>query len=220
MKRIISIEGNIGSGKTTLFQRLRERSSLRDCRNLVFVEEPVGLWESIRDPETGESLLQRFYRDPERYAFAFQTMAFFSRLALVTKALAESPADSIVLTERSLLTDRDVFAKMLHDGKKIDDVSHQIYLHNSDNFMAGVSPDKIIYIKTDPAVCLERIAGRQRPGEGQIDLEYLTMCDGYHEKMMAPVADSTLTVDGNSDLDIEDLELFILRSLPGASHAI
>jgi len=209
MGRIISIEGNIGSGKTTLFQQLRHRSALRD---VVFVEEPVGLWESIRDPQTGESLLQRFYRDPERYAFAFQTMAFFSRLALVTKALAESPADSIILTERSLLTDRDVFAKMLHDGKKIDDVSHQIYLHNSDTFMAGVSPDKIIYIKTDPAVCLERIAGRQRPGESQIDLEYLTVCDNYHGEMMAAAAKITMTADGNSDLDIEDLERFILGS--------
>jgi deoxyadenosine/deoxycytidine kinase len=42
MRRVISIEGNISSGKTTLFDLLRNRPALH---NVVFVEEPVGLWE-------------------------------------------------------------------------------------------------------------------------------------------------------------------------------
>ena len=34
----------------------------------------------------------------------------------------------IIITERSLYTDKHVFAKMLHDQGKIEDVCYQIYL--------------------------------------------------------------------------------------------
>ena len=36
--------------------------------------------------------------------------------------------NSIFITERSLLTDKYVFAKMLFDQHKIEDVNYQIYL--------------------------------------------------------------------------------------------
>ena len=205
MRRIISIEGNIGSGKTNLFDLLRNRPALS---SVFFVEEPVGLWETIRDETTGESILQRFYADPERYAFVFQTMAFFSRLAMLNKA----PSDCIVVTERSLLTDRDVFAKMLHDSGKIDDLCYKVYLHNSASFV-DVAPSKIIYVKTDPLVCEERIAGRQRSGEEDINIEYLQQCDEYHDAMVRKTTSEVLELDGNLEVcrDLLDIiERFIL----------
>jgi deoxyadenosine/deoxycytidine kinase len=191
MKNIISIEGNIGSGKTTLFNLLRSRPALS---NVVFIEEPVDLWEKLRDDITGESLLQRFYADPERYAFAFQTMAFFSRLAL----LAEAPTGCTVVTERSLLTDRDVFAKMLHNSGKIDSLCYKIYLHNLANF-SDVAPSKIIYIKTDPVICADRIASRNRHGESNISIDYLIQCEEYHEAMIRNAPSEILVLDGNQD---------------------
>ena len=211
MRRVISIEGNIGSGKTTLFDLLRNRPALRD---VVFVEEPVELWEKIRDDATGESLLQRFYADPERYAFAFQTMAFFSRLAL----LAKTPNDCVVVTERSLLTDRDVFAKMLHDSGKIDGLCYKIYLQISSSTASfvDVAPSKMIYVKSDPLVCEERIVRRQRHGEGEINREYLRRCDEYHEAMVGYVFNTTevLELDGNRDISRDALDIverFILE---------
>jgi len=210
MKRVISIEGNIGSGKTTLFDALRARPALRD---VIFVEEPVGLWEKIRDDATGDSLLQRFYADPERYAFAFQTMAFFSRLAL----LAAAPVGSTVVTERSLLTDRDVFAKMLHDSGKIDSLCYKIYLHNSASFIEGrpgetTAPSKLIYVKTHPTICHERIGRRQRHGESDIDIGYLRQCDEYHEAMVRNAPSEIMELDGNLDIvALDEIEKFILQ---------
>ena len=211
MRRVISIEGNIGSGKTTLFDLLRNRPALRD---VIFMEEPVGLWEKIRDNATGESLLQKFYADPERYAFAFQTIAFFSRLAL----LAKTPNDCVVVTERSLLTDRDVFAKMLHDSGKIDGLCYKIYLQisRSTASFVDVAPSKMIYVKSDPLVCEERIVRRQRHGEGEIGREYLRRCDEYHEAMVGCVFNTTevLELDGNRDISRDALDIverFILE---------
>jgi deoxyadenosine/deoxycytidine kinase len=205
---IISIEGNIGSGKTTLFDLLRARPALI---NVVFIEEPVDLWDKIRDDITGESLLQRFYADPDQYAFAFQTMAFFSRLAL----LAEAPTGCTVVTERSLLTDRDVFAKMLHESGKIDSICYKIYLHNSASFM-DVAPSKIIYVKTDPVVCEDRIARRNRHGESNIRIDYLIQCEEYHEAMIRNAQCEILVLDGNLDThhdSLKSIENFILLNL-------
>lgn len=206
MNKIFSIEGNIGSGKTTLFNELRSRPALE---NIFFIEEPVDIWEKIIDDITGESLLQRFYADPDRYAFAFQTMAFWSRLALLEKA----PTGCTVITERSLLTDRDVFAKMLYDSRMIDSLCYKIYMHNSASFR-DVAPSKIIYIKTDPVVCEERISIRNRNGESKISIDYLIKCEEYHEAMIRNAPSEILVLDGNQDThhhELTSIENFILQ---------
>ena len=61
MNAIISVEGNIGSGKSTLLQNL---SGLVDA---ILVKEPVDVWSTIMD-KSGETMLQKFYREPEKYA--------------------------------------------------------------------------------------------------------------------------------------------------------
>ena len=47
MPKIISIEGNIGTGKTTILSKLEEKYD--DDNTVVFIKEPVDVWEQIRD---------------------------------------------------------------------------------------------------------------------------------------------------------------------------
>ena len=75
--KIVSIEGNIGSGKSTLIDILK-KSNL----NYVFIPEPVSLWNEIKDHD-GTTILERYYQDPKSYAFSFQMMAYISRLNLL-----------------------------------------------------------------------------------------------------------------------------------------
>lgn len=96
--RIISIEGNIGSGKSTLLNHMKE--ALKDHENVVFLKEPVDEWELIRDKD-GKTMLQKFYADQDRYSFAFQMMAYISRLALLRDTIKEHPHATFI-TERSL----------------------------------------------------------------------------------------------------------------------
>jgi len=193
---IISLEGNIGSGKSTLLEALKNIKWVD--KKIVFVREPVDEWEKIKD-NNGVTILEKFYADQEKYSFPFQMLAYISRLKLLKEAIELNP-DSIIITERSLFTDKLVFAKMLYDSKKMEDVNYFIYLNWFDTFSENYPVKKIIYVKTEPKVCFERIKKRSRQGESTIPLEYLNECDIYHEKMMDELNVEKLILDGNIDI--------------------
>jgi deoxyguanosine kinase len=192
---IISIEGNIGSGKSTLLEKLRLRL---ENVNVLFLQEPVDIWETIRD-SSGQTMLQKFYADQTKYAFSFQIMAYISRLSLLKKAIRENPG-AIIITERSLHTDKMVFAKMLFDSGLIEDVNYQIYLKWFDEFTVECPLNKIIYVKAEPEVCFNRIKKRSRQGESNIPLKYLQDCHKYHEEMVKEMEVAKLLLDGNQDI--------------------
>ena len=81
MFKIVSIEGNIGSGKTTLLKKLKEKYV--NNPNIIFLKEPVDEWEQIKDKD-GQTMLQKFYADQQKYSFAFQMMAYISRLKILS----------------------------------------------------------------------------------------------------------------------------------------
>jgi len=47
--------------------------------DIIFLEEPVKEWENIKDDD-GMNKLTKFYEDQKKYSFAFQMMAYISRL--------------------------------------------------------------------------------------------------------------------------------------------
>ena len=79
---IISIDGNIGSGKSTLYNNLKNHYKDRD--DICFVPEPVDSWHDIQDSD-GTPILTNLYKDTKRYAFRFQMMAYISRLHIYNK---------------------------------------------------------------------------------------------------------------------------------------
>ncbi len=178
--KIISIEGNIGSGKSTLLENLRNH--YKDDSNIKFVDEPVKDWNNIID-ENGTTILEKFYADQLKYSFSFQIMAYISRLAILKKTIEENPR-SIIISERCLYTDKEVFAKMLFDDKKIELINYKIYLKWFDTFVLEFPIKKVIYVKTSPNICFDRIEKRSRTGENNIPLEYLENCHKYHNNML------------------------------------
>ena len=197
MAFIISIEGNIGSGKSTFLSYLKENSSSK----IVFVKEPVDEWEQIRDGKTNETIFQKFYKDQEKYSFSFQMMAFISRFSILRETVRNNPS-AIIITERCLYTDKYVFAKMLFEMKNIEDVNYQIYNQWFEEFASEFPLNKIIYIKANPEICFERIKKRNRTGESEIPLDYLINCHKYHEDMMEILYSTTeiIYIDGNEDI--------------------
>jgi len=194
----VSIEGNIGSGKSTLLANLKE--ALKDNKKVVFLKEPVDEWETIQDAN-GCTMLQKFYGDQEKYSFSFQMMAYISRLATFKQAVKENPEAKIFITERSLDTDKHVFAQMLFDDKKIEDVNYQIYRKWFDTFAQEFPIAGLIYVNTLPEICHQRIMKRSREGEDCIPLDYLQNCGNYHDYMMSVMSDSPiLKLDGNVDI--------------------
>ena len=199
--RIISIEGNIGSGKSTFLEHLKQH--YKDNDNIVFLREPVDEWEKIKDCN-GNTMLQKFYADQQTYAFAFQMMAYISRLAILREAIKKNKdKDIIIITERSLYTDKYVFAKMLYDQGKIEEASYQIYKHWFDEFAKDFPIGNVIYVNAEPQKCYERIHKRARLGEEIIPLAYLEDCHKYHEDFLHENKDfnvNKIILDGNIDI--------------------
>ena len=205
--QIVSIEGNIGSGKSTLLENLKQHFS--DNTNVIFLKEPVDEWSKIMD-ENGVTILEKFYNDQSKYGFSFQIMAYISRLKLLKEAIqqlktANSNESFVIITERSLYTDKNVFAKMLYDGGKIEEINFQIYLNWFHTFAEDYSINKIIYVKTSPEKCHERINKRNRVGEIGIPFDYLKLCGDYHDDMLDTSVESCfcktqLVLDGNVDI--------------------
>ena len=198
--RIFSIEGNIGSGKSTLLENLKKEFS--NNKNIIFMKEPVDEWEEIKDT-SGNTMLQKFYADQEKYSFPFQMMAYISRLNLLKKTVEKNPG-AIIISERSLYTDKFVFAKMLYESSKIEDVSYQIYNKWFDAFVKDFPICGVIYVETDPEICHQRVAKRSRLGESNIPLDYLKSCHCYHTNMLncdfQKVSNRQLVLDGNIDI--------------------
>lgn len=196
---IISIEGNIGSGKTTLMQHLRKKYEKNSF--IVFLKEPVDEWEKIADKE-GVTMLQKFYANQKKYSFSFQMMAYISRLKILRDAIKsineKGFLKAIIITERCLYTDKHVFAKMLFDQGKIEDICYSIYSNWFDEFAKDYPISKSIYVNADPSVCYERIHKRARHGEEIIPLSYLEDCHAYHTEFISNI--DTCTLDGNADI--------------------
>lgn len=247
--KIISIEGNIGSGKSSLLSNLK--TYLSNEKIIIFLKEPVDEWSRIKD-KNGVTILEKFYADQDKYSFSFQMMAYISRLKILKDTIMQIKETQnelikkrfdqmyinydeqekicdfnlpqyIIITERSLFTDKMVFAKMLYDTGKIEDINYQIYLNWFDTFAGEFPINKIIYVRADPEVCYERIGVRNRDGEDNIPIEYLKSCHEYHEKMLDKtsrecVCKNQLIIDGNNDIYqnssilyewIESIEKFI-----------
>ena len=198
---IISIEGNIGSGKSSFLAYLKERFGQNE--RIVFLKEPVDEWESIVD-EQGKSMLQKFYEDPKRYSFSFQMMAYISRLSIMLKAIQTKA--KYIITERCLLTDKFIFAKMLFDEGKIEKVEYDIYNKWFNEFSNTLTINEIVYIKSDPSTCIERIKKRGRTGEDSISLDYISKCHEYHEYYIKEIQKTlpSITIneiDGNLEVN-------------------
>jgi len=202
--KIISIEGNIGSGKSTLLANLKQHYKGHHP-DIVFVDEPVSEWETIVDPNDGKNILEKFYKDKETYAFPFQMMAYISRLALL-KEVYEKNEDCVIICERCLLTDKHVFAQMLYDDGKIEDINYQIYKKWFETFARDYPIDKFIYVNTEPTKCYERVGKRSRTGESDIPLDYLQNCHNYHEKMVE-IYSNVFQIDGNVDINEKETQM-------------
>lgn len=199
MPIILSLEGNIGSGKTTLFEALRRRFAASP--QIVFLQEPLHDWNTVVD-SAGVTILQKYYADQVKYAFSFQMLAFTSRLAALRAALRLVDVQ-VIITERSLCTDSEIFAQMLYHDGKLEAVEYQIYRKCFAEFIGEQPPIYFVYLKTDPLVALERVQRRSRPGEA-IPLAYLANCHEYHDRwLLAQPSDHLLQLDANDDIRLE-----------------
>lgn len=198
MTTIYSIEGNIGSRKSTLIKIMKE--IYKDNEYFYFLEEPVSEWGKIKDRK-GETILSKFYANQQKYAFSFQMMAYISRISALKKAVKDHP-EKIIMCERSVFTDRNVFAQMLYDSGNIEDVELEIYQKWFNEFIEEIPVSGVIYVKASPEVSYNRVIKRNRDGE-TIPLDYLQKCHEYHENWLDKTKDK-LVLNANDHKEMSE----------------
>lgn len=197
-KIIISIEGNIGVGKSSFLGLLKEY--FRD--QAEFIYEPVEEWLSIKD-ENGKDLLQTFYDDKKRWSYTFQNVAYITRMNRLINAINHSEKRFIII-DRSLSADLRTFTKILIEEGCITHLEMEAYnLWNK--FFEQNYGDKfdhyIIYLRCKPETAFERVKLRARNAETTIPLDYLKKLHQAHEEWLSFDATVnnvlTLNVDGD-----------------------
>ena len=93
-KKIFSIEGNIGAGKTTLMNQLEKL--LPDA---VYLYEPVNQWKN----KGGDDLLKAFYECPKRWCYTFELESMVSKVRRLSDALKSDK--EVIIMERSIYSD-------------------------------------------------------------------------------------------------------------------
>ena len=194
---IYSIEGNIGSGKSTLLRILEKYVPDIGMKQVVYIQEPVDIWHTITD-KSGETIIQKFYRNQKQYAFSFQMMAYISRVHQIREIMDTCDDNTIIICERSVYTDKHVFAKMLHDNGTMNDIEIQIYKKWFDEFVKDFPFSGIIYVGAEPTKSFERVKIRNRKGE-TIPLSYLELCHNYHENWLNNSNIPVLKLNGNKE---------------------
>jgi deoxyadenosine/deoxycytidine kinase len=196
----ITVEANIGAGKTTLINRLKD--ALGDDIS-VFLE-PVEEWGDW---------LRLFYTDPLRWGFTFNLNALMSFMRVPDGRGEAGEAEigsAAVIVERSPLSCFQVFTTLQHKHGHMTtpefDLFKKVYAQ------VAWTPDVILYLKTDPHRCQERMRRRDRDSERGVGLEYLQDLHNQHEVLMLRAAAAPdalfgdkavriITLDANADAD-------------------
>jgi deoxyadenosine/deoxycytidine kinase len=198
----ISLEAGIGVGKSTILDIFSKKFG--DKFNVIF--EPLQEWlEKYRDENT--NILNMFYSNIERWGYTFQMNAFMTR---IQKIKNERDTNKINLTERSILSDHLIFAKMLYDDGKITTVEWKLY----EDWFKWLSyefnsvPKKIIYLRCDPNVAFQRIHKRNRCEESGITFEYIEKLHKYHDEwLLNETRIPVLVIDVSCDFEGDDKKI-------------
>jgi deoxyadenosine/deoxycytidine kinase len=182
----LTLEGNIGAGKSTFLRILGSHLNAQ----LVF--EPHQRWQNVG----GENILDHFYRDTKRWAYTFQTYAFFTRTK-EQKRQWEHMTQPMQVLERSVYSDRYCFARNCAEAGLMTPLEWSLY----QEWFAwltttyAVKPSGFIYLRTDPEVCHKRLLKRARFEEAAVSLDYLQALHQRHEDWLLLQKDNELTKD-------------------------
>jgi len=174
--RILSLEGNMGAGKSTFLK------ILQDALAIQAIFEPHTKWQQVGG---SDNLLEQFYDNPHRWAYTFQTYAFVTRV-MEQESYARKSHYPIQILERSVYSDRYCFAKNAFEQGMMNALEWKLYQEWFSWLIDGyVAPyTGFIYLRTEPEVCYERLKKRNRSEERNVALDYLKRIHAKHEEWL------------------------------------
>ncbi len=202
-KITISIEGNIGVGKSTFINILKQK-----WENSEIISEPIDMWINLKN-SNGKNILQTFYEDIPRWAYSFQNLACITRMMKIEDSIRNTKSKYIFL-DRSLGTDKNVFEAMLYEQKQINQIEHSMYNLWCDfyhKYVRSLNKQIYIYLKANPETCIQRIKKRARVEEESINLEYLEELNKYHDKwLLSPNQENVIIIECDEEFELDEIK--------------
>jgi len=179
--KILCIDGNIGSGKSTILDEIKNRGYFVFKENL----------------EEWMPTLTLFYTNPKRWMFTLQV-----EIATSMKKQYEDIQDKIsepfVFIERSPLSTLLFVKNGIRNGYLTFEETKTFTKIFNQNFWA---PDKIFYVDTPVDVCFSRAQKRDRQCEKSIETKYLQkLHDEYKNMYTSSYFKDIYTVNGTRDV--------------------
>jgi len=200
----IAIAGNIGSGKTTLTEKLSKHYG----------------YEAMFEQADSNPYINDFYDDMQRWSFNMQIYYLQSRYNLIQN-LRESGKN--VIQDRTIFEDAEIFAPNLHSMGLMTtrDFDNYIELYSLINKLVP-SPDLLIYLRASVSTLVSQIQARGRDYEASIRLDYLTRLNERYEAFVSSYEGNVLIIDidnNNFPESQEDLGK-IIQSIDGQINGL
>ncbi|MBN1371502.1 MAG: deoxynucleoside kinase [Anaerolineaceae bacterium] len=165
-KRLVLVAGNIGSGKTSLTERIGERLGWHTA------------YESVGD----NPYLARFYEDMRAWSFHLQVF-FLGHRAQQHMDMWNDPRSAII--DRSIYEDAYIFARALNHMGNLSETDYQSYRRVFDLVVRSLpAPSLLVYLKAPVPVLMERIRKRARNMETGISADYLELLDSFYDEWL------------------------------------
>lgn len=179
----IAVSGNIGSGKTTLTEKLAKHYG----------------WKAEFEAVENNPYLVDFYDDMKRWSFHLQVYFLNSRFNQINII---QNSDLSIIQDRTIYEDAYIFAANLYKSNLISQRDYDNYLnlfHSMINFVKA--PDLLIYLKADIPKLVGQIEKRGRDYENSIRIDYLKNLNTHYEEWIASYDKGKLLIVDVNDMD-------------------
>ena len=179
----LAVSGNIGSGKTTLTEKLAKHYG----------------WSAEFEAVDDNPYLPDFYEDMKRWSFHLQVYFLNSRFNQIKK-IQESTISTI--QDRTIYEDAYIFAANLYKSNLLSERDYANYKSLFDSMIAHVkAPDLLIYLKSDSPKLVGQIEKRGRTYETAMRIDYLKNLNSHYEEWIAGYKEGKLLIIDVNELD-------------------
>jgi len=187
-RKFIAIAGNIGSGKSSLLEFLSNTYEVAP----------------FYEPNEANPYLPDFYQDMQRWAFQSQ-LFFLSNKFRIHQAADK--ASGVVVQDRTIYEDAEIFATALYRMGKIDQRDWDTYWDFYQTIISSIQPpDLMIYLRCPVRTLRQRIRARGRTMEQDMPLSYLKLLDRLYEDWFSHYTQGEVLVIESGQLDyVSDL---------------